>query len=102
MAKVWKDEKSCYHDQGRKCYRAGDVIPDEIVAAMGKQTVEELEKRGMLGDIETQADVQEKKRLELLEKAKELGLNPRPNTGIEKLEAAIADAEAGGSDGNSD
>lgn len=56
-----------------------------------KKSKEEKQAPAQTSDEEKAA--QEKERVELLEKARELGLNPNANTGTEKLKALIAEKQ---------
>jgi len=98
---IWNSEKSTYYDAGRRAYGYGDEIPEDILDAMGEETVAEYLEKGLLAESDGKAsngdttqDDAEKQRLELMEKAKSMGLNPHPATGIPKLEKAIEEAEA--------
>ena len=89
---VWNSKTSVYY-AGKRPYKAGDKLPKAVVEAMGEETLREYIAQGLITEVGKKANA-EKERLALLEKAKELGLSPHPNTGIEKLRKAIADAEA--------
>lgn len=86
----WNAERSTYHS-GKKVYKKGDDIPDDILEKMGVETVKEYVKKGlMIGGAES-SDVERK---HLIENAKSLGLSPHPKTGIAKLNTMIDDFHA--------
>ena len=94
----WNSKKSTYYGMGRKAYKKGDNLPADVLKNMGKETVKEYIKTGLILDEKSvksgKKEADEKQRLALIGHAKELGLKPHPKTGIEKLNVMIDDAKA--------
>jgi hypothetical protein len=88
---IWNSKNNTYYDKGKKAYIFGDKLPEEVLNAMGGETLKEYVEKGWISDNVPAVDV---KRESLLEKARGYGLKPHPNTGIAKLEAMIADHDA--------
>lgn len=91
----WNSEKTTYMDRGQRAYTKGDPLPDSVILSMGEETVDEyLENGNIIKAKSAQAlkkEALEAERLELLNKALDLGLKPNKKTGIEKLNTMIAD-----------
>lgn len=88
---LWNSDTTTYYDRGRRAYRKGDVLPDEVVSQMGDDTILEYLELGHIVDDE---EVAENQREELYRKAVEFGLKPHHNAGIEKLSVMLDDYEA--------
>ena len=72
-------------------YRVGDEFEaTESLYEAFKDRLALVEKPVKKTEVKTEG---EDERLALVEKAKELGLNPHPNTGVAKLKSKIAEAE---------
>ena len=86
----WNEPKSVLTHGGRD-YKHGDIIPTDILESMGKERVKDFMKKGTLtsGKVDNAKTEEETQRLELLEQARRMGLNPQVKTGIKKLQAAI-------------
>ncbi len=87
---IWNSDNSTYYDHGRKAYSKGDKLPAKVTEQMGKETLEEYKKKGLIVDGKT-AD--EAERNALLAKAEGYGLKPHYRAGIEKLQGMIKDHE---------
>lgn len=94
----WNSEKSTYYDRGRRAYSFGDELPESVIGQMGKNTVDEYVKSGLILDGKAaealKKEALEKERLDLFKAAKLIGLHPHPKTGIDKLNAMIEDDNA--------
>ena len=99
----WNLKNSTYYDKGKKAYGFGDELPEEVLEGMGKETLDEYVKKGLIAKkaipekiepVITEEELAENKRQVLIERAKVYGLKPHPKTGIAKLEIMIEDYEA--------
>ena len=89
----WNTEKSTYNT-GKRVYRKGDELPVVLLQHMGKETVDEYTEKGWIADDVKESEPDKSYRDELFEEAESLGLEPRYNTGEEKLKGMIEDHKA--------
>ena len=88
---IWNSKNSTYYDKGKKAYGFGAFLPDSVIEDMGKETLEEYTKKGLISKKEVVVD---EEREAAFEKAIGYGLKPHPNTGLAKLKVMIEDYEA--------
>lgn len=93
----WNSKHVTYYDRGRRAYSFGDEIPAKVIEKMGKETLDEYIKKGLIsaGKVEVdKSEIEADPRDVLFEKVLSLGLKPHCKAKIPKLTAMIEDHEA--------